>query len=84
MLLNIAKVLIVYTCGSQSIFIVVPEENRIAEMFRNTLNNDQNSSRLMKSSSKSRKISCTFYVYLHDVDTIRKAIHNPFQNGILH
>ena len=41
MLFNIAKVLIVYTCVSQSMFTVVPEENKIAEIFRNTLKNDQ-------------------------------------------
>ena len=52
MLLNIAKVLIVYICVSQSIFTVVLEENKIKEIFRNTLKNDQNSLRLMKSSSK--------------------------------
>ena len=52
MLLNIAKVLIVLFVLVKVFFIVVPEENRIAEMFRNTLKNDQNSSRLMKSSSK--------------------------------
>ena len=34
MLLNIAKVLIVYICVSQSIFSVAPEENNIAEIFR--------------------------------------------------
>ena len=33
---------------------------------------------------KDREINCTFSVYLRDVDTVRKAIQNPFQNGILH
>ena len=44
MFLNIAHVLTVYICVSQNVcFIVVPQENKIAETFKSTLKNDQNS-----------------------------------------
>ena len=51
------------------VFIVASEENKIAETFRNTLKNDQNSS-----VKKGRIFSYTFSVYLHHFDIIRNAI----------
>ena len=56
---GLALSLYIFVLG-KTFFILAPEENKIAETFRTTLINDQNSLKFIKSSSKMWNITYTF------------------------